>query len=41
MINNIKFEFFKMQNNIIIIENELMNMHNNKIISSDNKERFN
>ena len=30
-----------MQNNIIIIENELKNMQNNEIISSDNKERLN
>ena len=41
MIDNIKFESFKIQDNIIIIENELMNIYNNEIISSDNKERFN
>ena len=30
-----------MQDNIIITENELINMHNNEITPSDNKERLN
>ena len=43
IIDNIKLESFfsKIYNNIIIIENELLNMQNNEIISSNNKERFN
>ena len=45
MINNIKLEpelfFLKMQDNIIIIKNELKNMLNKEIVSSDLKKRFN
>ena len=45
MVNNIKFKpesfFSKMYNNIIMTENQLKNMHNKKVTSSDNKERFN
>ena len=41
MINNIKLESFKMEDNIIMIEDELKNMQDNEITSSDFKNRFN
>ena len=41
MINNIKSKFEFMQNNTIMIENELKNMQNNEIISSNFKDKFN
>ena len=43
MIDNIKSEssFSKMHDNIIMIENELLDMQNNGVTPSDNKERLN
>ena len=45
MTDNIKLKpesfFSRMHNNIIIIENQLKNMQNKRVILSNNKERFN
>ena len=45
MTDNIKFKsesfFSKTHNNIIMIEDQLKNMQNKEVISSDNKERLN
>ena len=41
MVNNIKLKLEFMQDNIIITENELKNMQNNEIISSNSKDKFN